>query len=118
MSIVKIINLVGEVPQVVFLLIVGVLTSFFTLVISNVGATVLLVPLCMAMAVEVGSDPRLAAMVVALAASNTFVLPTHQVNALYMGPGDYRTKDYMRIGGVLSLIYVVVLVTMSYLFYI
>lgn len=114
---VTIINLVGEVPQVVFLLIVGVLTSFFTLVISNVGATVLLVPLCMAMAVEVGSDPRLAAMVVALAASNTFVLPTHQVNALVMRPGGYQTIDYVRAGTGMTIIYLVVLITMLSLFY-
>ena len=46
-----------------------------------------------------------------------FVLPTHQVNALYMGPGNYRTKDYMMIGGILSLLYVTVLVSMTYLFY-
>ena len=52
-----------------------------------------------------------------LGVSNSFLLPTHQVNALYMGPGGYRVKDYMKIGGVMSIIYVVVLVTMTYLFY-
>jgi len=35
---------------------------------------------------------------VAVSASNTFILPTHQVNALIMRPGGYRTKDYMRAG--------------------
>ncbi len=114
---VTIINAIGQVPQVVFLLIIGMLTSFFTLVISNVGATVLLVPLCMAMAVEVGSDPRLAAMVVALAASNTFVLPTHQVNALVMRPGGYQTIDYIRAGTGMTIIYLVVLISMLTLFY-
>ena len=34
-----------------------------------------------------------------------------------MGPGDYRTKDYMRIGGGMSLLYVTILVTMTYVFY-
>jgi di/tricarboxylate transporter len=114
---VTIISLIGDVPQVVFLLIVGVLTSFFTLVISNVGATVLLVPLCMAMAVEVGSDPRLAAMVVALAASNTFVLPTHQVNALVMRPGGYQTIDYVRAGSGMTVLFLIVLIGMLILFY-
>ena len=66
---------------------------------------------------QIGIDPRVAAIVVGLGVSNSFLLPTHQVNALYMGPGDYRTKDYMKIGGVLSLIYIVVLVTMTYFFY-
>ena len=69
------------------------------------------------MASQIGVDPRVAAIVVGLGVSNSFLLPTHQVNALYMGPGDYRTKDYLKIGGVMSLIYVIVLVTMTYLFY-
>ena len=112
-----IMSTVGDVPEIVFLLIIGLLTSFFTLVVSNVGATVLLVPLCMAMAVAKGSDPRLAAMVVALAASNTFVLPTHQVNALIMRPGGYQTIDYIRAGTGMTFLFLVVLIGMLTLFY-
>jgi len=108
---------IGDVPNIVFLLVVGLLTSFFTLVVSNVGATVLLVPLCMSMAVQAGSDPRITAMVVALAASNTFVLPTHQVNALVMRPGGYRTVDYARAGFGMTILFLVVLIGMLYLFY-
>ncbi|MCD6388112.1 MAG: SLC13 family permease [Desulfobulbaceae bacterium] len=112
-----IMNAIGDVPNIVFLLVVGLLTSFFTLVVSNVGATVLLVPLCMSMAVKIGSDPRITAMVVALAASNTFVLPTHQVNALIMRPGGYRTVDYARAGAGMTILFLVVLIGMLYLFY-
>jgi len=108
---------VGDVPEIVFLLIIGLLTSFFTLVVSNVGATVLLVPLCMAMAVARGSDPRLAAMLVALAASNTFLLPTHQVNALIMRPGGYQTMDYIRAGSGMTVMFLAVLIAMLTLFY-
>lgn len=108
---------IGNVPDIIFLLIIGILTSFFTLVVSNVGATVLLVPLGMAMAVQVGCDPRLAAMVVALAASNTFVLPTHQVNALIMRPGGYQTIDYVRAGSGMTIMFLAVLITMLSLFY-
>jgi di/tricarboxylate transporter len=110
-------NAIGNVPNIVFLLVVGLLTSFFTLVVSNVGATVLLVPLCMSMAVKIGSDPRITAMVVALAASNTFVLPTHQVNALIMRPGGYRPVDYARAGTGMTILFRVVLIGMLYLFY-
>lgn len=108
---------VGNVPEVIFLLIIGLLTSFFTLVVSNVGATVLLVPLCMAMAVARGSDPRLAAMLVALAASNTFLLPTHQVNALIMRPGGYQTIDYIRAGAGMTVLFLAVLISMLTFFY-
>jgi di/tricarboxylate transporter len=112
-----IMHAIGSVPNIVFLLVVGLLTSFFTLVVSNVGATVLLVPLCMSMAVQAGSDPRITAMVVALAASNTFVLPTHQVNALIMRPGGYRTVDYAKAGAGMTILFLVVLIGMLYMFY-
>ena len=112
-----IMNAIGSVPNIVFLLVVGLLTSFFTLVVSNVGATVLLVPLCMSMAVQSGADPRITAMVVALAASNTFVLPTHQVNALIMRPGGYRTVDYAKAGFGMTILFLCVLIGMLYMFY-
>ncbi len=112
-----IMNAIGSVPTIVFLMVVGVLTSFFTLVVSNVGATVLLVPLCMSMAVKAGADPKITAMVVAIAASNTFILPTHQVNALIMRPGGYRTVDYARAGTGMTILFLIVLIGMLYLFY-
>ncbi len=113
----SIMNTIGSVPDIVFLLVVGLLTSFFTLVVSNVGATVLLVPLCMSMAVQTGADPRITAMVVALAASNTFILPTHQVNALIMRPGGYKTIDYTRAGAGMTILFLTVLIGMLYIFY-
>ncbi|MGB6383050.1 MAG: SLC13 family permease [Syntrophobacteria bacterium] len=112
-----ILEIIGEVQPIVLLAVVGVMTSFFTLVISNVGATVLLVPLCMNMALMAGGDPRMAALVVGLSASNTFVLPTHQVNALIMRPGGYRTVDYAKAGAVMTLIFLAVMLTVIYLFY-
>jgi len=93
------------------------MTSFFTLVISNVGATVLLVPLCMNMAVMAGGDPRMAVLVVGLSASNTFVLPTHHVNALIMRPGGDRTVDYAKAGAIMTVLFLTVELTILYFFY-
>ena len=103
-----VLGMLGHPSPIVLLAAVGVMTSFFTLVISNVGATVLLVPLCMNMAVMAGGDPRMAALVVGLSASNTFVLPTHQVNALIMGPAGYRVADFIKSGGIMTVIFLVV----------
>lgn len=113
----SIIHTMGQVTPFMLLLIIGLLTSFFTLVASNVGATVLLVPLSMNMALQAGADPRMAALVVGIAASNTFVLPTHQVNALIMRPGGYKTIDYVRAGTGMTIIYLVVMMAMLYFFY-
>ncbi len=107
----------SSVTPLVLILVLACLSTVFCLVISNVGACTLLVPLGASMASQIGVDPRVAAIVVGLGVSNSFLLPTHQVNALYMGPGSYRTKDYIKIGGGMSLLYVLVLVTMTYLFY-
>jgi di/tricarboxylate transporter len=108
---------IGTVPPIVLLAVIGLLSTVFTLVISNVGATVLLVPLVVNMALAAQADPRMAALVVGLATSNSFILPTHQVNALYMGPGRYRSVDFMKAGTVISLAFLVVMIGMIYLFY-
>ncbi len=109
--------LIGDPSPIVLLAVIGVMTSFFTLVISNVGATVLLVPLCMNMAVMAGGDPRMAALVVGLSASNTFILPTHQVNALIMRPGGYRTMDYTKAGAAMTVLFLLIELTVIYFFY-
>lgn len=112
-----VLNLIGNVTPVVLLAAIAILSTFFTLVISNVGATVLLVPLVVNMAMAAGTDPRMAALVVGIATSNSFMLPTHQVNALYMGPGRYRSVDFIKAGGIMTIIFIVVLIGMLYLFY-
>ncbi len=107
----------GGLTPIILFLIIGILTSFFTLVTSNIGATVLMIPLAMNMAIPCGADPRMAALLVAVAASNTFILPTHQVNALVMRPGGYKVKDYVRAGSGMTLLYLtVVMVIMCFLY--
>lgn len=110
-------SLIGTPSPLVFFLAIGAMTTVLTLVVSNVGATVLLVPMVVDMAGSVGVDPRLAAMVVGLAASNAFLLPTHQVNALYMGPGGYSSFDFFKAGAPLSILYLLVLTAVVLLFY-
>jgi di/tricarboxylate transporter len=112
-----IMGMMGDVSPLILLTVIGLLTSFFTLVASNVGATVLMVPLAMNMAGTAGADPRIAALVVAIACSNTFILPTHQVNALIMRPGGYRTMDYFKAGMGMTVLYLVVMMAAIALFY-
>ena len=109
--------MLGQVSPLVLMTVIAIISTVFTLVVSNVGATVLLVPLVVSMAQQAGADPRMAAMVVGLATSNSFILPTHQVNALYMGPGRYRSKDFIKAGSVMSVIFIVVTIGMLYLVY-
>ncbi len=87
---------------------VAIMATFFTLVMSNVGATVLLVPLAVSIAIPLGANPAIFALTVAISTSNSFLIPTHQVNALIMGPGGYRVIDFVRTGGVMTIIFLVV----------
>ena len=91
---------------------VAVLSTVFTLVMSNVGATVLLVPLAVSIAVAAGGNPAVFAITVAISTSNSFLIPTHQVNALIMVPGRYRVIDFVRTGGVMTILFLIVSLTM------
>ncbi|VAX07979.1 Transporter, sodium/sulfate symporter family [hydrothermal vent metagenome] len=103
-------GLIGENPAIWLVqLAIAVLATFFTLVMSNVGATVLLVPLAVNIAIGVNADPAVFALTVALATSNSFLIPTHQVNALIMGPGNYRVFDYIKAGSIMTVLFLAVM---------
>ncbi|WP_217884345.1 SLC13 family permease [Thioflexithrix psekupsensis] len=105
-------RLLSGVPTWVLQAALAVLATIFTLLMSNVAATVLLVPLAVNIAVGADADPRVFALTVALATSNSFFIPTHQVNALLMGPGGYRVKDFMRAGGGMTILFLTMLLIM------
>jgi di/tricarboxylate transporter len=105
-------SVVGDMPIWVIQAAVAILATFFTLVMSNVGATVLLVPLAVNIAIGVGANPAIFALTVAIATSNSFLIPTHQVNALIMGPGGYRVPDFLKAGGIMTILFLIVSMTM------
>ena len=100
-------------PALVFLA-VGILSTAFSLFMSNVGAIVVLAPLVIGMAEIGGLDPRPLVLMAAVCAANSFILPTHQVNALLMSPGGYRNTDYVRAGSGMTLLFLAVAVTFFY----
>ncbi len=105
-------SVVGGMPLWVIQAAVALLATFFTLVMSNVGATVLLVPLAVNIAIGAGGDPAVFALTVAIATSNSFLIPTHQVNALIMGPAGYSVPDFMKAGGIMTILFLVVMILM------
>ena len=105
------------VPIWVLQTVIAILATMFTLVMSNVGATVLLVPLAINIAYGVGANPAIFALTVALATSNSFLIPTHQVNALIMGPGGYQVSDFLKAGSIMTVMFLVVMISMLNAFY-
>lgn len=108
----QVLSLFAGIPDVGMQFVLAILATLFTLVISNVGAVILLVPIAINIAIANDANPAIYALTVTLGVSNSFILPTHQVNALIMGPGGYRVADFMRAGSPLSLLYIVVMITM------
>jgi len=108
----EIMVILGDVPELAIQAALAVLATVFTLVMSNVGATTILVPIAVSIALATHANPTMYALIVALSTSNAFILPTHQVNALIMGPGGYRVADFIRVGSPMSLIFIVVMLTM------
>ena len=103
---------VGGAPDWVIQAVLALTATVFSLFMSNVGATVLLVPIAISVALEIGASPALFALIVAISTSNSFILPTHQVNALIQGPGGYRVADYVRVGSLMTVIFLVVSLVM------
>ena len=101
----------------VILLVLGALTTAFSLFMSNVAATVLLVPLVIEMAGAVGLSSQALVLQVGVCAANSFIIPTHHVNALLMTPGGYQVSDYLRAGSLLSVIFLLVSSAMIYFVY-
>jgi di/tricarboxylate transporter len=82
-----------------------VLTNLLTQFMSNAASTVLIAPIAIQAAQQVGSDPHALLMAVAVAASAGFLTPVaHQSNVLVMGPGGYRFGDYLKVGLPLDLL--------------
>jgi di/tricarboxylate transporter len=92
--------------------LVALTTTAFSLVISHVGATIVMVPLAINFALAAGGDPTAFALVVALSASNNFMTASNPVISMVAGPAGYSGQQLWRIGTPLSLAYAVVTVAM------
>jgi di/tricarboxylate transporter len=98
-------------PQWVLQASIGVLTLLFSQVMSNVGATVMMVPIAISIALATGGKPPAYAMLVAISSSNTFLIPSgHPALMMVSGAGAYRVRDFLRAG--LPLTVAMLIVTM------
>jgi di/tricarboxylate transporter len=104
-------------PVLVIMTATALLATLFSLFMSNTAAIVLLVPLIIQLGIKTGIDPRPLTLLAAVSTSNSFILPTHQVNALFMTPGGYHNRDYLKAGGIMTLVFLVVAVGIMKIFY-
>ncbi|WP_421281255.1 SLC13 family permease [Aeromonas taiwanensis] len=93
------ISAVGEMGPRVMLASLFVLCAVIGLFISNTATAVLMAPIALGTAQQMGISPYPFAMTIAIAASAAFMTPVSSpVNTLVLGPGNYRFVDFVRIG--------------------
>ncbi|PRI11175.1 SLC13 family permease [Leucobacter massiliensis] len=101
----------GSAAPPVVLAVLFAATALIGLFISNTATAVLMAPVAIGLAEQLGASPAPFAMTVALAASTAFASPVASpVNTLVLGPGGYRFADFARVGAPFTLVVLLVAV--------
>ncbi|MBD8004518.1 anion permease [Bacillus sp. Sa1BUA2] len=97
------------------LVIMYILTNIFTELITNSAAAALMLPIGLEVAISLHLDPIGFAVLVAIAASASFITPIgYQTNLIVYGPGGYKFKDYIKVGVPLSFLVMITSITVIY----
>lgn len=101
---------------------IGMLTFFFVLTmlltqpLSNQAAAVLVLPVAMQSAIQLGLNPRTFAVMIALGASCSFITPLEPACLIVYSPGHYRFLDFVKVGSILTfLVYIVAIILVPWL---
>lgn len=88
------------------------LTVLLTQPMSNQAAAVVVFPIAVQTALHLGLNPRPFAMMVAIAASCSYLTPLEPACVMVYGPGRYRFMDFFRVGAPLTVIIFVIALVM------
>ncbi len=103
------VNTLGDLSPVLLLAGIFLLTTGFSQVINNTATAVLVAPIVMQAAVNLGVSPYPLLMIVAVSASTAFLTPIGTTtNILVYSPGGYRFTDYVKVGLPLMLLFLAV----------
>jgi di/tricarboxylate transporter len=102
----QLVKLVGGMGPLAVLIVVYLLTTIMTETLSNNAVAVLVGPIVIALALELGYDPRPFIIAVMLGASASFATPIgYQTNTFVYSAGGYKFTDFLRVGLPLNLLY-------------
>ncbi len=105
----SLVNVAGRLGPHGMLALVYVLTTIFNEMVTNRAAVILMFPVALGIAGQLGVDARPFIMACTFAATSTFVTPLgYQTNLMVYGPGGYKFSDFVRVGLPLTLILMIV----------
>jgi di/tricarboxylate transporter len=81
-----------------------IFTILLTQPMANAACALILAPIAINVANQLQVNPRAFAITISVAASCTFPTPLEPVTAIVYGPGKYRFSDYVKVGGLLTLV--------------
>lgn len=91
------------------IIVLYLIIALSTTIIPSAVLVVLMAPIVLKTAVDMGLSPHSLMMTLAIAASASFTSPiSHPANVLVMGPGGYRFTDYIKLGIPLAIVVMVV----------
>lgn len=100
-----ILSITGDASPTVVLSAFFLLVALMSNVISTKTCAVLFAPIGLQMGAVIGIDPRIFAITIIFAANCAFATPfAYQTSLLVMGPGSYKFKDFLKVGGPLVLL--------------
>jgi len=103
------VNTLGDLSPVALMAGIFLLTTGFSQVINNTATAVLVAPIVIHAAINLGVSPHPLLMIVAVAASTAFLTPIGTTtNILIYSPGGYRFTDYVKVGLPLMLLFLAV----------
>ncbi|MEJ2757302.1 MAG: SLC13 family permease, partial [Anaerolineales bacterium] len=85
-----------------------VLAMLLTQPMSNQAAAVVVVPIAIQLALQLGLNPRTFAVMIAVGASSSFLTPLEPATLLVYGPGKYKFIDFPRVGLLLTVLILVI----------
>lgn len=100
----QLVSFTGAAQPLWLLTVFFALTVFLTQPMSNQAAAIVVLPIAMQTALQVGLNPRTFAMMIAVAASCSYLTPLEPSCLMVYGPGRYRFTDFLKIGSVLTLL--------------
>jgi len=108
----------AELPPLATLVAIYVISSVLTELVTNNAVAVLVAPIAIGLATQMGVDPRPFLIAVMIGASASFATPIgYQTNTLVYGAGNYRFSDFLKIGIPMNVIVGVATCTAIYLLY-